>query len=186
MTIPPVRRTISVAWQPEAAFRRFTAEIGQWWPYRSHSVGGRKVKAVVFEPAVGGKIFEEHFDGRRFLWGTVLAWEPPRMVRFTWHPSRDPETGQEVELTFKAEGTGTRLELVHRGWEGLGERGHREAKGYNIGWRYVLDVWAGKKGPFIVVLDLVAAGLTAFQRVKYIGKDPRNEAGGELPSTGVS
>jgi hypothetical protein len=37
--LPPLRKSITVGWSPEAAFRRFTAEIASWWPLRSHSVG---------------------------------------------------------------------------------------------------------------------------------------------------
>ena len=59
------------------------------------------------EPQVGGRIFEEHVDGRRFQWGRVLEWEPPRRVKFTFHPSRDPATAQDVEVRFVPDGGGT-------------------------------------------------------------------------------
>ena len=76
-TLPPVERSVSVSWDQEAAFRRFTVEFSSWWPWRTHSIGGRRVKRVVFEPQVGGRIFEEHVDGRRFQWGRVLEGERP-------------------------------------------------------------------------------------------------------------
>jgi len=45
--IPPVHRTIVVPWMPEAAFRRFTAEIMSWWPHQTHSVGEKKLKMIL-------------------------------------------------------------------------------------------------------------------------------------------
>lgn len=74
--IPPIKRSISVSWSPETAFRRFTEEFGSWWPSRTHSIGGERIKQLVFEQHEGGRIYEEHMDGRRFQWGQVTLWEP--------------------------------------------------------------------------------------------------------------
>jgi hypothetical protein len=90
--LSPIVRSVLVSWDREAAFRRFTGEFASWWPWRTHSIGGSRVKRVVFEPRVGGRIFEEHVDGRRFQWGAVLEWEPPSRVKFTFHPSRAPDS----------------------------------------------------------------------------------------------
>ena len=108
MTLPPIRRSVSVSWDPAAAFRRFTADFGTWWPGRTHSVGGPRVRRIVFEPHAGGCIYEEHVDGRRFQWGEVRLWEPPRKVEFTWHPSREPATAQDVLVEFVPESSGSR------------------------------------------------------------------------------
>lgn len=102
--IPPIKRSISVSWSPETAFRRFTEEFGSWWPSRTHSIGGERIKQLVFEQREGGRIYEEHTDGRRFQWGQVTLWDPPTRVSFTWHPSRDPSTAQNVEIEFKPKG----------------------------------------------------------------------------------
>lgn len=180
MSIAPVRRQITVPWSPEVAFRRFTSEIGTWWPYRSHSVGGDQVAAVTFESGVGGRIYEAHRDGRRFLWGTVVEWDPPRRVRFTWHPGRQPDNPTEVDLIFQPDGAGTRLELVHTGWERLGAEGPRAAKGYRLGWRYVLDIWSGRRTGVVLLLDLVTLPIFLVQRIKRARRDVRDDAGGEI------
>ncbi len=59
MSLPPIRRSVSVSWAPDAAFRRFTSDFGSWWPSRTHSVGGPNVRRIVFEPHAGGRIYEE-------------------------------------------------------------------------------------------------------------------------------
>ncbi len=164
--IPPLHRSISVSWAPEAAFDRFTRDFGKWWPHRTHSIGEKLIKQVVFEPRVGGRIFEELVDGRRFLWGTVVAWEPPRGVKFTWHPAQNAEAGQDVELRFIPEGSGTRLELISTGWERLGEKARGARRGYDVGWGYVLNVWAGRRTAGMLAMDGVVLVLRLVQFLK--------------------
>ena len=160
--LSPIRRSVSVSWDPAAAFRRFTDDFATWWPSSTHSIGEKRIKRIVFETRVGGRIFEEHLDGRRFQWGVVTAWNPPHGVSFSWHPSRPEDTAQQVDLSFVPEGTGTRLELVSSNWErwGKGARGAR--RGYDVGWGYVLNVWGGKRTLRMLAMDalvIIAKGV---------------------------
>jgi len=182
-SLPPVERSVSVSWDQETAFRRFALDFGKWWPSDSHSVGGSRVRRVVLEPRVGGRIYEEHKDGRRFQWGCIVAWEPPNGLAFTFHPARAPETAQHVEVRFAPNVSGTRVELIATGWENW--RPQRQAKlarrGYRMGWGYILDYWAGRRtaGRFFgAALILVAKGVNA-----VLGGDARTIArsGGEIP-----
>ena len=78
----PIRRSIGVPWNQQTAFERFTAHFGEWWPRYSHSIGGNRVRQLVFECRVGGLLYEEHYDGTRMLWGTVTAfelWDPAKL-----------------------------------------------------------------------------------------------------------
>lgn len=137
--IEPVRRTVEVRCTPEEAFRLFIEEIDSWWPLASHSVGREAATGCFFEGLVGGRIYETHRDGSLHLWGTVTAWDPPRRIVFSWHPGRDAATAQEVELRFSPAEDGTRVELEHRGWERLGERGPDLREAYQTGWVGVLS-----------------------------------------------
>jgi hypothetical protein len=157
-TIAPVRKSIVVPWGVDAAFRRFTAEFGSWWPMRSHSLGQKEVTTCVFEGREGGKIYEVWRDGRRIEWGEVLTWNPPLSVTFTWHPGQARDVAQQVELRFTAVGKETRLELVHTGWERLGNAARKTRNGYNLGWNYVLRRWAGQPPS---MLDRLLNGLAA-------------------------
>ena len=151
--LPPIRKCIVVPWTAEAAFRRFTEEIGSWWPTRSHSVGGRDTETVVFEGRVGGRIYERIRGGTDSTWGTVTAWEPPTRVAFTWHPGSKPDMAQSIEVRFLAagpDGAHTRLELTHSGWERFGALASRVRGGYSIGWGYVLRFWAGRQRGIVV------------------------------------
>ena len=181
MTLPPIRRSVSVSWDPDTAFRRFTADFGTWWPSRSHSIGGPLVRRIVFEPEIGGRIYEEHVDGRRFQWGQVLAWEPPLRVKFTWHPSREAATAQDVLIEFVAENGGTRVELTASGWERWGSRAARAHRGYDVGWAYILNVWAGRRTARMALLDVIV-GIVGFgQKLRGGVQAEIARARGEMP-----
>ncbi len=180
--IPPVRRSILVAWDPEAAFRRFTEEFGSWWPSATHSIGGDRVLRIGFECRVGGLITEELKDGRRFQWGTVTAWDPPRRVAFTWHPSRDEAQAQDVEVRFVAEEKGTRVELLSSGWERLGTRARSARRGYDIGWGSVLDAYAGRKSATLALFAVLSGGVTWYLKITGRLESTIDRAGGRLPA----
>lgn len=181
--LPPIVRSVSVSWDQAAAFQRFTAGFADWWPWRTHSIGGvERLQRIVFECRAGGLIFEEHKDGRRFQWGKVLEWEPPRRVKFTWHPSRDAATAQQVELVFHPEGSGTRLELVSSDWEKWGEGAKGARRGYDMGWWQVLNVWAGRRTAGMVVLDGVMKCMTLVQKLRGGTAVTVARAGGEISS----
>jgi uncharacterized protein YndB with AHSA1/START domain len=93
---------------------------------------------VTLEPRIDGRLYETAPDGTEHLWGTVTEWDPPRRVSFTWHPGRAVDTRQEVAVTFRPAGTGCLVDLVHTGWERLGEKGAETRAGYDSGWDLVL------------------------------------------------
>jgi uncharacterized protein YndB with AHSA1/START domain len=155
--LPPIERSIDVSWNQQDAFRRFAVDFGAWWPWRTHSIGGPRVRRVVLEPAVGGRIYEEHTDGRRFQWGRVLEWEPPRRLKFTFHPSRASETAQDVEVRFDPMAAGTRVVLTAAKWENWGKGAQAARRGYGVGWGYVLNVWVGRRTPRMRIMDAVIA-----------------------------
>ena len=140
--IAPIRKSISVRWPPEEAFRRFTGRIAEWWPLETHSLSASATASCAIEPRLGGRIVETAPDGTEHLWGTVTAWEPPDRLAFTWHPGRTADTRQEVEITFLPDGDGARVSLVHSGWERLGERAEDVRRNYEGGWGIVLGRYA--------------------------------------------
>lgn len=136
--IEPVEKQIKVGLNQEAAFRLFTEGLNNWWPLATHSVGENQAETCVFEGHVGGRIYEVLKDGSQAEWGKVLAWEPFEKVTFTWYPGRPSETAQEVTVTFREMPGGTQVELLHTGWEMLGEKAQSGREGYDFGWDFVL------------------------------------------------
>ena len=136
--IEVVRKSVTVDCAVEEAFRIFTADATSWWPVESHSIHGADVREIVFEPNVGGKIYEAVESGERGHWATVLEWEPPSRLVLAWNILERPGDLTEVEVRFLAEGTGTRVELEHRGWESVDAEAPAKRGSYDSGWGVVL------------------------------------------------
>ena len=85
-------------------------------------------------------------------------------MRYTWYPDRTAESSQDIEVRFEPEGSGTRLTLTHTGWERLGKEARKARRGYPIGWAYVMQLYAGQKGPLVYALDAVGMILRLVQR----------------------
>jgi len=175
----PIRRSIGVPWNQHAAFERFTSHFGDWWPRYSHSIGGKRVKRLVFECRVGGLIYEEHYDGTRMLWGTVTAFDAPNRVAFTFHPSHKESDAQLIEVRFLPDGVGTRVELTSSGWEKMGKRAQRAYGAYRLNWGAALDRFAERFSGVVVLFSVMSAGIDLIgQRGNFI----RNSHGRMTPS----
>ena len=133
-----IEKSVVVSAPVGEAFRVFTEGIQTWWPLRTHAVDTESSDMVVLEGREGGRLFERTPAGEEHVWGTIVAWEPPNRLGYTWHPGRGEETAQEVELTFTPEGDGTRVDLRHWGWEKFGERMDEVVADYTDGWDVVI------------------------------------------------
>jgi uncharacterized protein YndB with AHSA1/START domain len=168
-SVEPIRRSVSVSWPQAEAYRHFVQDFAKWWPSYSYSIGGSRIKRVVFEPRLGGRIFEEHKDGTRMRWGTVISLDAPRSVTFTFHPSRAESDAQLVEITFSPEGEGTRVDLVSTGWEKMSDKARATRGGYQLGWGLVLDRFAGRFRPVMLFFSAMSFGITLIgQRGKFV------------------
>ena len=137
LVIEVVRKVVTVDCAVEEAFRVFTADARSWWPVETHSIH-ETVREIVFEPEVGGEVYEVSTAGEKGHWATVTTWEPPGRLVLAWNVRQAEQIPTEVEVRFVAEGPGTRVELEHRGWEELAEGGAEKRAGYDTGWGVVL------------------------------------------------
>jgi len=129
----PLLVSFEVACPVDHAFTVWTSGIGTWWP-RDHTVTGDPGLRVVMESGVGGRIFERTADGAEHDWGEVTAWNPPERLAYRWHLRQDPAEATDVEIRFRAEGGSTRIEIVHRGWERLGDSADEKRDRNRVGW----------------------------------------------------
>lgn len=141
-----VRREIVVDAPIERAFAVFTERFGDFKP-PEHNLLAVPIVETVFEPRVGGHIYDRGADGTECRWARVLAYQPPDRVVFSWDigPSwqieTEPERTSEVEVRFHAEGRRTRVELEHRHLDrhGPGWQAVADGVGDDAGWRLYLD-----------------------------------------------
>jgi uncharacterized protein YndB with AHSA1/START domain len=149
-----VRHSIVVEAPIEIAFSVFTEGFDSFKP-REHNMLDVEIAESVFEPRVGGHVYDRGIDGSECRWARVLAFEPPDRVVFSWDISpmwqieTDLDRTSEVEVRFIAETPGrTRVELEHRnldrhgdGWEGM-----RDGVGGDQGWPLYLQGFADQLG----------------------------------------
>jgi uncharacterized protein YndB with AHSA1/START domain len=149
--VTTIRHSIVVEAPIEKAFRVFTEDFGRFKP-PEHNLLGIDIAETVFEPRVGGHVFDRGVDGRVCRWARVLAYEPPNRVVISWDISpywqieTDPDKTSEVEVRFHVESPArTRVDLEHRhldrhgeGWEGV-----RDGVDSDQGWPLYLDRYAG-------------------------------------------
>jgi uncharacterized protein YndB with AHSA1/START domain len=64
----------------------------------------------------------------------VLAYDPPHRLAFSWIVELPVGLEQMVEIRFTTENRGTRVELMHSGWEQLGDAAASLHERYNRGW----------------------------------------------------
>src|SRR5262249_46037335 len=146
-----VRVDVVVEAPVERAFSVFTEGFGRFKPREHNLLGGEDIAETVFEPRVGGHVYDRGVDGGECRWARVLAYEPPDRVVFSWDISPhwqlepDPERTSEVEVRFIAETPErTRVALEHRNLErhGTGWEGVREGVSSTEGWPLYLERFA--------------------------------------------
>jgi uncharacterized protein YndB with AHSA1/START domain len=153
-TTTAVRRQIVVNAPITEAFKVFTERFGDFKP-REHNLLRTAISETVFEPQVGGNIYDRGVDGSECRWARMLVFEPPHRVVFSWDISpqwqieSNPDLTSEVEVRFFAESAErTRVELEHRkldrhgaGWESVRDGVDNEA-----GWPLYLQRYAALFG----------------------------------------
>src|SRR5262245_4244753 len=149
-TATSVRVSIVVEAPIERAFQVFTEDFGSFKP-RDHTLLEAELAETVFEPRVGGFLYDRGVDGTECRWARILAYEPPERVVFSWDISPqwrlepDPAKASEVEVRFIREAPDrTRVELEHRNLERHGEgwEGVRAGVGGDQGWPCYLKRFA--------------------------------------------
>jgi uncharacterized protein YndB with AHSA1/START domain len=149
-----VRTAIVVEVPQERAFAVFTERFGEFKP-PEHNIMATPIVTSVFEPRVGGHLYDIGADGTRCRFGRVLAYDPPNRVVFSWDISpawqleTDPARTSEVEIRFVVEAADrTRVEIEHRhldrhgdGWLGISAAVRSEG-----GWPVYLSRYAALLG----------------------------------------
>lgn len=145
--VEPIRKSVVVNAAADRAFALFIDRFDAIKP-REHNLLAVPIAQTVFEPHVGGHIYDVGTDGSRCEWARVLIYDPPTRVVFswdigpTWQVETDPNRTSEVEVRFIAEAADrTRVELVHRHLERHGEgwRSVADGVGGDAGWPLYLD-----------------------------------------------
>jgi uncharacterized protein YndB with AHSA1/START domain len=116
------------------------AEPAEVYPYftRPDAMGEWMGQHASLDPTPGGE-FAVDVNGVAIR-GRYVVLEPPHRLVFTWGFSGSdvlPPAASTVEVFLRPAGSGTRVEVVHRGLP------EEEAAKHRPGWRHFLDCLAG-------------------------------------------
>ena len=145
-----VRRNVVVDSAIDRAFSVFTERFGDFKP-PEHNLLRAPIAVTIFEPRVGGHIFDRAVDGTECRWARIIVYEPPVRIVFSWDISpewaleTDLDRTSEVEVRFYEETPQrTRVELEHRGLERHGLSWESVARGVegDEGWSLYLARYA--------------------------------------------
>ena len=133
----------------DEAFRFFTEDVGAWWGADHHIIEA-PLSHMVFEPFVGGNLYDVGTDGSECRFSRVLVYDRPHRVVFSWDLTSqwtietDHARCSEVEVTFTAEGPdATRVVLEHQHLERHGDDLLPQLEGIRTGWQAGgLDLYA--------------------------------------------
>ncbi|MGZ4756774.1 MAG: SRPBCC family protein [Acidimicrobiia bacterium] len=132
--IEPLRLSYEINCPAQHAFDVWTTRLSTWWP-KGHSASGDSGTVVVLEPRLGGRIFERTPDGTEIDWGEITVWNPPSRLGYVWHIGRERADATDVQLTFVDLGDErTRLDIVHGGFDRLGDEGLAWRQANTNGW----------------------------------------------------
>lgn len=95
---------------PERAFALFTERASDWWPptRRHTSDPGSEIRLLA-----SGRFWERAADGLEVELGRVVAWEPPARLLLDFYPGTDAEHPTQIVVSFRTEGSGTRIVVKH-------------------------------------------------------------------------
>lgn len=145
-----VRQEVVVDLPADRAFALFTEQFDKIKP-REHNLLDVPIAESVFEPRVGGAVYDRGGDGSTCRWARVLAFEPPNRFVISWDITprweieTDPDRCSEVEVSFAGEGEArTRVTLEHRHLDrhGDGWPSERDGVAGQGGWPLYLQRFA--------------------------------------------
>ena len=139
----------------DRAFAVFVDEIDRWWP-RAFTLGGERVAKVAIEPRYRGRFVETLKDGATNPLGSVLAFDRPSHIVFSWEMRADhtPEAGEgassRVDIRFVEREPGTsEILVVHRDFFRHGENfeAYRNEMAGKKGWPLLIEAYAKALAP---------------------------------------
>jgi hypothetical protein len=138
-SIPPLVVEVAVATDVDRAFAIWVERATMWWP-PGHTMSGEPA-AVVFEPHIGGRIYERDQAGTEHTWGEVLVWSPPERLECLWHLGFSRDEATRVAITFTPSNGDTVVRLEQTGWDALGDAGRARRERTVTGWTEVIGVF---------------------------------------------
>jgi DNA-binding transcriptional ArsR family regulator/uncharacterized protein YndB with AHSA1/START domain len=115
----------------EKVFDALTAGMGAWWPHRF-----AEGSAVVFEPQIGGRFYEDFGDGDGVLYASVTGLQRPEQLTLSGPMGMRGPVASVMVFTLTEAGSGTTVQLSHKG---VGDISDETKQLYAEGWGGVFE-----------------------------------------------
>ena len=109
---------------PDRVFAALTMEQHRWYPY---TYGGDRTRDIVFEPRVGGIVYEDWGDGAGHFYGTVTHYDPPTAV--TTRGGLPGSTVVENTFVLQPDGPEGAATIVRHSMTAFGDLSDAEVEG---------------------------------------------------------
>jgi DNA-binding transcriptional ArsR family regulator/uncharacterized protein YndB with AHSA1/START domain len=129
-----IEQQVSIQASPARVFEAITNDVSAWWgaPYLIST----DAKALIIEPKVGGRAYEDWGNGQGAMWATVTALKQEKVLELTGPLGMSGVVQGVVCFELEAEGDATILKFSHRA---IGEVNEQIEAGYNSGWQDLLE-----------------------------------------------
>ncbi len=126
-----IEKDIFIAAPLDLAYESLLEELG---PASQNSSG--QPMPMVLEPRPGGRWFRDLGNDSGHFWGHVQVIKPPTLIEICGPFFMSFACMNHVQYRLTAEGTGTRLKLIHRA---IGDITPDLIQGMNGGWSYKIN-----------------------------------------------
>ena len=126
-----VEKEVFIAAPLDIAFDALLEELGP-----AGEMPGGQPLPMVLEPWPGGRWFRDLGNKSGHLWGHVQVIKPPSLLEISGPLFMSYACMNHIQYRLTAEGTGTRLKLIHRA---IGEIAPEHREGVVQGWSYGVD-----------------------------------------------
>ena len=134
-----IEKTLLLPCRTARAWQLLTENAGAWWPPdRRHTNDPNSLIRI----EAGGRFYERATGGLEVERGVVKIFSPPDRLVLDWYPGTGPAEPTHVEITLAAEGSGTRVRLVHRAGPFSAESYAKKAPAYERSWTLVFEAWS--------------------------------------------
>lgn len=135
-----IERQITVAVSPDTAFRVWTERVSLWWP-KGHNPFGDPKATLHMDAGVGGRFFARNASGEERDIGRVLLWGPPDHLQMSFYMGTGPAHPTQLDVTFIATESGTRVEVKHIAGTAGDERFNNVAVRFQAAWTQVTEAF---------------------------------------------
>jgi uncharacterized protein YndB with AHSA1/START domain len=129
-----IKQELTIDAKADKVFAALTKDTSFWWgaPYLIDD----QLKALVVEPKLGGKFYEDWGDGGGAIWGIVTQWKQNEIFEFTGKCGMGGAVNGVICFTLESKGSSTLLKLEH---DAVGHVTDKTQSGYSYGWNDLLE-----------------------------------------------